>query len=161
MSLPKAGGAPALHLRIRSATVADIPAILALETQAAMAAHWSAEQYQAVFSGERPSRVALIVEAEGAVKGFIIGRVVDAEWEIENVAVVDSARRRGLGTMLVGEFLDRARARGAQSVFLEVRESNRAARLLYEKWPFAESGRRKRYYGEPEEDAIMYRLALG
>ena len=48
--------------------------------------------------------------------------------------------------------------RGAGAVFLEVRESNRAARALYEKWAFLESGRRRGYYKDPEEDAILYRL---
>ena len=51
-----------------------------------------------------------------------------------------------------------ARARGAKAVFLEVRESNQAARALYEKWAFLESGRRRRYYQEPDEDAILYRI---
>jgi len=50
-----------------------------------------------------------------------------------------------------------ARAKGAQSIFLEVRESNQAARSLYEKWAFVESGRRIRYYQNPQEDAIAYR----
>ena len=47
---------------------------------------------------------------------------------------------------------------GAAAVFLEVRESNRAARALYEKWAFLESGRRRGYYKDPEEDAILYRI---
>ena len=82
------------------------------------------------------------------------------EWEIENIAIAGPARRRGLGTRLLGELLDLARAQGAESVFLEVRESNHAARALYEKWSFIESGRRKKYYKDPEEDAILYRLVL-
>ena len=68
--------------------------------------------------------------------GFIAGRAVGEEWEIENIAVAGPARRRGLGTRLLGEFLDLARDRGAEAVFLEVRESNLAARRLYEKWAF-------------------------
>ena len=85
---------------------------------------------------------------------------VAEEWEIENIAVADSARRRGLGTRLLGEILDLARASGAAAVFLEVRESNRAARALYEKWAFLESGSRCGYYADPQEDAILYRLDL-
>ena len=56
--------------------------------------------------------------------------------------------------------LRRAQSEGATAIFLEVRESNHAARSLYEKWAFSESGRRPRYYTQPEEDAIVYRLAL-
>ena len=90
----------------------------------------------------------------------MIARVVDREWEIENIAVAGPAHRRGLGTRLVGQLLDLARGRSAVGVFLEVRESNHAARALYEKWAFLESGRRHRYYKDPEEDAILYRLGL-
>ncbi|MFZ0804404.1 MAG: GNAT family N-acetyltransferase, partial [Terriglobales bacterium] len=59
---------------------------------------------------------------------------------------------------LLGEFLSRARSRGATAVFLEVRQSNSAARHLYEKWAFRESGLRPAYYRNPDEAAIAYRL---
>jgi ribosomal-protein-alanine N-acetyltransferase len=59
---------------------------------------------------------------------------------------------------LLSELLDIARGGGAKAIFLEVRESNQAARALYEKWAFLESGRRRRYYQEPDEDAILYRI---
>jgi len=157
MPILKAGGTSALNLSIRRATVADIPVLMALEKDAATAAHWSIAQYQAVFSGEGLSTVALVAE-QNVVQGFIIGRVLDDEWEIENVVVAVAARRRGLGQRLVGEFLDVASAREAKSIFLEVRESNLAARRLYEAWAFIEAGRRKSYYREPEEDAILYKL---
>jgi ribosomal-protein-alanine acetyltransferase len=147
-------------MRIRRATPADIPAMMALEKQAATAAHWSREQYETAFSNQPPSRVVLILEKEAGALGFIAGRAMGEEWEAENIAVAGPARRRGLGTRLLGEFLDLARGRGAEAVFLEVRESNFAARRLYEKWAFVETGRRKGYYREPEEDAIVYSLGL-
>jgi ribosomal-protein-alanine acetyltransferase len=139
--------------------------MMALEKHAATAAHWSAEQYESLFNVSSAGRVALIIQektqhAEHRVQGFVIARAVGAEWEIENIAIAGQARRRGLGTRLLGEFLDLARARGAQSVFLEVRESNRPARALYEKWSFTEGGRRKKYYRNPEEDAMVYRLVF-
>jgi [ribosomal protein S18]-alanine N-acetyltransferase len=145
-------------MRVRAAIPADIPAMMALERDAATAAHWSREQHEAVFSAESASRVVLILEEETDVQGFVAGRALGAEWEIENIAVAGPARSRGLGTRLLGEFLDLAQHQDAKAVFLEVRESNRWARRLYEKWAFVESGRRKHYYGEPEEDAIVYRL---
>ena len=73
-------------------------------------------------------------------------------------SVAPFARRRGLGKRLLSEFLDLARARSAEAVFLEVRESNLAARRLYEKCAFLESGRRKDYYRNPKEDSVNYRL---
>ena len=149
-----------MKLSVRAATSADLPAMMALEKHAATAAHWSAPQYEALFRDARPERTALIIEDESGFQGFVIARAVDREWEIENIAVAGPARRRGLGTHLLGELLDLARGRSADAVFLEVRESNRAARALYEKWAFLESGRRRGYYKDPEEDAIQYRLGF-
>ena len=104
--------------------------------------------------------MALVIEEPSGVQGFLIAKVIAAEWELENIAIAGTARRRGLGTRLLGEFLDHVRAQGATAVFLEVRESNRAARSLYEKWAFEKAGRRVRYYRDPDEDAILYRLCF-
>jgi len=147
-------------LSIRPASATDLPAMMALEKRAATAAHWSGEQYQDLFRGSDPGRVALVMQEESGLQGFVIARVLDDEWEIENIVVAGPARRRGLGTRLLGELLDLARGQGAAAVFLEVRESNHAARALYEKWAFLESGHRRRYYRHPEEDAILYRLGF-
>ncbi len=112
-----------------------------------------------MFDAGSPERLALVLE-EAEVVAFIVARGVGSEWEIENLAVAGRVQRRGLGSRLLGEFLNRLRARGPESVFLEVRESNQAARALYEKWAFVESGRRKAYYRDPAEDAVQYRLTF-
>jgi ribosomal-protein-alanine N-acetyltransferase len=150
----------ALQMAIRRATAADIPDLMALERDSATAAHWSMKQYETAFSLEPPPRVILIIQEDAGAQGFIAGRTLGEEWEIENIAVAGLERRRGFGTRLVGEFLDLARGRGADTVFLEVRESNLAARRLYAKWNFVARGRRKLYYHDPEEDAIVYQLGL-
>jgi len=147
-----------VKLLVRGATPTDISAMMALERHAATAAHWSALQHQAALDGAGPRRLALVIEENFALCGFLVARAVSNEWELENLAVAGVARRRGLGTRLLGEFLSRVRDEGAVAVFLEVRESNRAARLLYEKWAFVETGRRSQYYQYPREDAILYRL---
>jgi ribosomal-protein-alanine N-acetyltransferase len=149
-----------LKLSIRPGTSADLPAMMTLEKHAVTVARWSQEQYETLFRASSPPRVALIIEEDAQVQGFLIARVVEKEWEIENIAITGPARRRGLGTRLLGELLDLARARGAEAVFLEVRESNRAAQALYEKCLFLESGRRRSYYKGPEEDAILYRFSF-
>jgi [ribosomal protein S18]-alanine N-acetyltransferase len=143
---------------IRPATLDDVPVLIALEKHAITAAHWSAEQYQSIFSSSQISSIALVIEDRGAIQGFLVARGVASEWELENIAVAVPARRHGLGTRLLGEFLDAARSQGATAVFLEVRESNAAARRLYEKWAFLESGRRANYYLNPAEAAVTYRL---
>jgi ribosomal-protein-alanine N-acetyltransferase len=147
-------------MHVRSAIPADIPAMMRLVNHSATAAHWSREQYERVFGEQSPRRVALVIEEAAGPQGFLVAHVVAGEWEIENIAVAGAARRRGLGTRLLGEFLKLASGEGASAVFLEVRESNHAARLLYEKWSFEESGRRSGYYAQPQEDAIVYRLSF-
>lgn len=146
-------------VRVRPATAADLPAMIAVEHHAATASHWSEREYRRAFEPGTPERVVLVAE-EGAVLGFLVARLMGEEWEIENLAVSGPAQRRGLGSRLVGELLNRARARGARSVFLEVRESNQAARLLYEKWDFRPAGRRKAYYSAPAEDALLFRFSF-
>jgi ribosomal-protein-alanine N-acetyltransferase len=147
-------------MKIRRATSDDIPAMLALERHAVTAAHWDGQNYASLFAATAPQRVALVIETEDGIQGFLVARVVGPEWEIENIAIAGPARRHGLGTRLVGELLDQARSKGAEAVFLEVRESNLPARALYEKWAFIEDGRRNTYYSDPQEDAILYRLPL-
>lgn len=147
-------------MHIRPAAPADIAAMMAVEKHAVTASHWPVQQYERLFSQTDPKRLVLVIEEEHTVKGFLVARAVEREWEIENVAVAGTARRRGLGTRLLGEFLDLARQGGAEAVFLEVRESNRAARALYEKWAFVEVGRRNGYYHQPDENAVVYRLTF-
>lgn len=153
-------------VRVRPAEAADVPRLVEIASHSATAAQWNQAEYHKLFAPDHPqvqpqSRAALVVEQAGSVVGFIVGRQADDEWEIENIAVTGSARRCGLGSRLVGELLDQVRNRGGKTVFLEVRESNRAARSLYEKWAFIEVGRRKMYYQNPAEDALILQFELG
>ena len=141
--------------RIRSATPIDAPSILALERTALSAAHWSPAQYQEILSSS--SRIVLVAEENAFVQGFLVARR-GPEWEIENVVVAEAFRNQGLGSRLVAQVLDLARSHQAETVLLEVRESNTAARALYEKLHFKETGRRKAYYRGPEEDCILYSM---
>ena len=152
-----------------------------LERACATAAHWSEEQYrQAIDRGnDAPERLVLVAEDDGEVQaievqnpalppqtarrqgggcvgGFLAARHAAREWELENIVVSPEFRGRGIGAELLSAWLTRVRARGSSSVFLEVRESNVAARRLYEKAGFRQTGRRKLYYSDPAEDAILY-----
>jgi len=86
--------------------------------------------------------------------GFLLGRVIAGEAEMLTLAVDPAARRQGLGARLVAGFIGESRARGAETAFLEVARSNTAARALYARAGFAETGCRPRYYG-PQEDALL------
>src|SRR5215469_3262625 len=142
-------------IRVRQGRHEDVARMLDIARHAVTAAQWSEAQCAEAFTS---GRLVLVIEEESRVMGFLVGRVAADEWEIENIAVAGAARRRGLGTHLLGEFLHQVRSSGGKEVFLEVRESNRVARLLYEKWAFIEAGRRKSYYREPEEDAIILKF---
>jgi ribosomal-protein-alanine acetyltransferase len=144
-------------LNIRPATAEDIPSIMKIEQASASAAHWNEERYRDLFSASAPRRLALVIEDQG-ISGFIVTAAATAEWEIENVVVQEAMRRRGLGRALVLELLDRARQQNATAVLLEVRESNAAARQLYQSLGFRQIALRVRYYSHPEEDAIIYRF---
>jgi ribosomal-protein-alanine acetyltransferase len=148
-------------LPIRPATPADIAAMLALERASLTAGHWQPPQYQALFEPSAPPRLALLEEEKSTLLGFLIACPLGPEWELENLVVAASARRRGLGTRLLHELIAVLRSQGGAALFLEVRESNAAARGLYEKCSFVEVNRRRDYYREPFEDAVMYRLILG
>jgi ribosomal-protein-alanine N-acetyltransferase len=143
-------------VQVRPATPADLPVLQALERAAPTAAHWNEADYQQLFAAER---VTIVIE-EDHVQGFIVARNLGPEWEIENIVIASTTQRRGLGTRLVQELLEHAQSQGAQAVFLEVRESNRAARALYSKSGFVESGRRRCYYRNPDEDALVYKKLL-
>jgi [ribosomal protein S18]-alanine N-acetyltransferase len=129
-----------------------------LANRAVSAAHWPVEQYQQVFTNKLPRRIALVSEDRSAVHAFLIGRVLSGDLELENLVVSDSWRRQGIGKMLLDKFIAAAKTEGGKTVFLEVRESNAAARGLYESCGFVENGRRQRYYKEPAEDAILYQI---
>jgi ribosomal-protein-alanine N-acetyltransferase len=145
---------------IRSATAEDIPAILAIERNAEHAAHWPQDRYREMFESEDSQRLILIIEGGGTVQGFVIGQALDQECEIENLVVAADARRRGLGSKLLQGLIDAANHMGVTAFFLEVRESNLAARALYNRAGFVENGRRKQYYREPEEDGILFTFRM-
>jgi [ribosomal protein S18]-alanine N-acetyltransferase len=150
--------------------------MLDLERQSPAAAHWSRQQYEALFvtarSQPQSEHFAWVVEDEGeaqservagetpAILAFLAAHRIDVEWELENIVVSETARRQGLGTLLLREFVDHARAQHGIGIFLEVRQSNQNARSLYRKLGFQEAGLRKSYYVDPPEDAIICRLRL-
>jgi [ribosomal protein S18]-alanine N-acetyltransferase len=143
----------------RLAVESDIPAVMQLEQRTDNAAHWTEAQYQQIFQGG-PRRVMLLVEEANRLRGFLVASSIGNDWEIENVVVDDSARRRGFGRILLQQLIAQAHAQHAESIHLEVRESNDSARALYKKCAFVETGRRKSYFRNPSEDAILYRLSL-
>lgn len=152
-------------IAIRHATSNDISQILRLERSSNGAAHWSESQYQSLIAAKDAdvSTLALVAEykANPALVGFLIARRIAIEWELENIVVAAEAQGKGIGTQLMEELCARAQQAKSQSVFLEVRESNVAAISLYRKLGFQQTGRRKSYYSNPIEDALLFSKNLG
>jgi ribosomal-protein-alanine N-acetyltransferase len=103
--------------------------------------------------------VILVAEADTgtspAVVGFAAFHRVDDEAELRNVAVDPAHQRRGIARRLLAEGIREMREAGARRIFLEVRASNLAARALYASMGFTTGAVRKRYYRDPEEDAVV------
>jgi ribosomal-protein-alanine N-acetyltransferase len=95
-----------------------------------------------------------------AVAGFIVARVVADEMHVNNVAVRTEFRRQGLAAQLLQTVLECGRCAGARMAFLEVRAGNRAAQALYHRCGFEPAGRRRRYYSNPLEDALLMSVSL-
>ena len=146
-----------MPIAIRAPALNDVPAMLTLEQQTPGAAHWTSEQYQKLVA----AGVVLVAEEADKLRGFICAQAVAGEWEIENVVIAAECLRRGVASSLLRELIQRAHGRVASALLLEVRESNLPARRLYEKHEFREVGRRRAYYADPVEDAILYALRFG
>jgi ribosomal-protein-alanine N-acetyltransferase len=130
-----------------NANTTHLAAIREIQNASPEASQWSVEDYLA-------HDCTVAIEGERVV-GFLVSRqTAPREREILNVAVEHAARRRGIARQLLTEEL----ARSPGEWFLEVRESNHAARKLYESSGFATVGRRENYYGDSLEAAIVMRF---
>lgn len=119
---------------------------------------------EATFRGllRRRSAALMVGEEAGEVVGYTVLWFAADEAELGDIAVLPESRGRGLGRWLLEAALAEAARRGARTVYLEVRESNTAARRLYERAGFDTAGVRPDYYTQPTEDAIlMTRLVAG
>lgn len=99
--------------------------------------------------------VAYVCEADGRAVAYVGMMLAFDEGQITNVAVHPDYRRRGLGRELMAAVAADARARGFVQIALEVRVSNRAAILLYERDGYTIAGKRPNFYREPREDALV------
>ena len=95
------------------------------------------------------------------IAGYIVARESAGELHINNVAVRDQYRRRGIGLALLGRIMETAKRLKVRVAFLEVRSGNKAAQALYQKIGFQPIARRPDYYSDPREDAVVMSLTLG
>jgi ribosomal-protein-alanine N-acetyltransferase len=144
---------------LEAATLDDVDALVALER--ASASHpWTRQGFEGAIHGGAGERVAILREASRAAAGYCVWQEVADEVHVHNVVIAPAHRRRGLGRRLLTACLTLAARRGAHRAFLDVRAGNRAALSLYEGLGFREVGRRRGYYSEPAEDAVVMEVSL-
>ncbi|MBA3917992.1 MAG: ribosomal-protein-alanine N-acetyltransferase [Gemmatimonas sp.] len=144
---------------IRAMQDSDLSAVAAIE-----AASFSDAWPRSAFAELMPrgyARLRVAVTGNGEVCGYCVLLLAGGEGEIANIATHPAWRGRGVGRSLLREALAAADEALAEAIFLEVRESNAAARALYAAQGFVQVGRRKQYYQQPAEDALVMRRARG
>jgi len=132
-------------------TYADLPQVIAIERRA-FPTPWSLAMF--VLELSKPSGVCLAARRDGELVGYLICSRYDTVWHIMDVAVDPQERRTGVATALMRELLERVEDPEARFT-LEVRPSNAAAIGLYEGYGFRVAGRRRRYYQDNGEDALI------
>jgi ribosomal-protein-alanine N-acetyltransferase len=109
---------------------------------------------------ERPDAFFALAVDDGRILGFCLLHRCADEAELYQIAVTAGDRRRGVAGMLLDAGLSWCRENSLVAVWLEVRKSNEAALSLYQKYGFTVEGRRKKYYVNPVEDAVLMALRL-
>ena len=135
----------------------DLGAVMGIE-RASFTTPWRQSTFESLLRRADTDLIAAV--SDDVLVGYAVCWTILDQAELGNVAVAESARRRGVARLLVAAALERARARGAGECFLEVRESNTAAQALYRECGFEVVGRRKRYYSTPTEDALVMRSTV-
>ena len=136
---------------IRDFTPGDFESVQKLLSSVPEAAQWCASEIPSASQGF----LWRVAEEGRKVYGLVVFRVTGDEAEILNLAVDKGGRRRGTGSQLVEDVVKACKAAGVRKIFLEVRHSNDGARKFYAHMGFSEAGRRRQYYREPVEDALV------
>lgn len=146
---------------IRPMLPADIDRVVAIAAALKDAPRWPRATYEAALQPEAlPQRLCLVAVSDAEPAGFLVAAVLAGQAEIESIAVAREHQRRGVGTALLAAAIRELRSRGAAEILLEVRACNATAVSLYRAAGFTECGRRRAYYSDPVDDAILLRLAL-
>ena len=146
-------------LRIRSAVEADLAEIERIE-KLSFADPWSVSDFRSVMNISHAIFLVAVDQASSDLAGYVVTLAIVDESEVLNIAVDPAKRGGSIGARLLDAALAVAESKGASATFLEVRESNAAARRLYESRGFEEISRRRKYYRSPVEDALVLRRAL-
>jgi ribosomal-protein-alanine N-acetyltransferase len=160
-------GAPKVPVTVRYAVGTDLEPVAAIE-RVSFSDPWTVDSLASALSLPH-GRFFVAEDGEGrraggggaaVLLGYVVALLYGPEGEIADLAVAPTARRRGIGGVLLDRVLAEAMESGARALYLEVRESNSAARALYQSRGFDMVGRRRGYYQHPREDALVLRRDL-
>jgi [ribosomal protein S18]-alanine N-acetyltransferase len=146
-------GGPAVEaggLRLRRLAYGDLPSVIAIERRS-FPTPWSLAMF--VLELSKPSGICLAAEDEEGLIGYLVCARYDEVWHLMNVAVRPERRRSGVATELIERLFDET-GPGAR-ITLEVRVSNGPAIEMYQRFGFRSAGRRRRYYHDNGEDALI------
>ena len=152
--------AVALQVAVRLMTLDDLPAVMEID-RLSFSLPWPERSFRFELTGNDASHLLVAempVGGEAHIAGFLGYWLLVDEMHISTLAVHPDMRGRGIGELLLQAGLERAWIQGADMSTLEVRPSNRAAIALYSKYGFELVGRRRKYYQDNNEDAVLMTL---
>src|SRR5262245_32224014 len=137
-------------LTLRRLGYGDLPSVISIERRS-FPTPWSLAMF--VLELSKPSGICLAAEDDEGLVGYLVCARYDDVWHLMNVAVNPERRRRGVATELIERLFEEAGSRGRFT--LEVRVSNGPAIAMYERFGFRSAGRRRLYYHDNNEDALI------
>jgi ribosomal-protein-alanine N-acetyltransferase len=140
-------------IAIEPMTIDDLESVLTIE-RSSFQTPWSDAAFRHEIEAN-PLAWNVVARAGRLVVGFVCAYVIADELMINDLAVAGSHRRKGVGRALLAEVITGARTRGCRRATLEVRPSNAGARALYDAFGFVTVGRRRGYYADSGEDALL------
>jgi ribosomal-protein-alanine N-acetyltransferase len=139
-------------------TEADLDEVLDIE-RASFPTPWSRGNFEFELR-DNPFAGNVVIRERDVLSGYACFWIVDTDLRLNNIAIAPASRGRGLGARLLEWVIQKAVAAECEEVTLEVRPSNAVARKLYETRGFLEVGRRRGYYQDTGEDAVLMALRL-
>ena len=143
-------------LVIRKMTLDDLEQVVAID-QVSFSLPWPARSFRFELTDNEASR-CWVAELDGRVIAMLVGWFIVDELHVATIATHPEFRGQGIGREILLYSLRAAKEEGAVKSFLEVRESNEIAQTMYRSFGFVEDGRRKGYYKDNGEDAILMSL---
>jgi [ribosomal protein S18]-alanine N-acetyltransferase len=150
---------PSDRVIIANTTEKDLDEILDIEKQS-FAAPWSRELFQDTLSFPLAFNFIARKKVDNRLVGYANFYLIKDEVQVLNIAIAPESRKKGYATEILNQAIAFLVNRGGADFFLEVREGNAEAIKLYDRLGFKKIGRRRRYYSETNEDAIVMRLKV-